>query len=95
MRYLSLLLMVVLVLLSALAAQACGRSIIRDFDGDPDEFQATNVHDETGCRLVLFWYVKFDPARGGEPSKSETPCEVRKRRGFSISFSGRKSFLEK
>jgi hypothetical protein len=93
MRYVSLLLMVVLLLLSTLAAQACGRSIIRDFDGDPDEFQATNVHDETGSKLVLYWYVNFDPTRGGEPSKSETPVRVRKRRRFSISFSGRKSFL--
>ena len=96
MRYVSLLLVVVLLLLSVAVVQAYWRPIIRDFDGDPDEFQATNVHNETGSRGGLLpRRVRLDEPEKGEPSKPRAFPEVRDRQCFSFSFSGRKFFLEK
>jgi hypothetical protein len=95
MRYVSLLLMVVFFLLLAMTSEACWRPMIRDFDGDPDEFQAANVHSETGSAKVSPWQARIETATDREQSEPEAFPEVRRRRRFSMSLPGRQFFLEK
>jgi hypothetical protein len=96
MRYVSLLLVVALLLLSVITAQACWRPMVRGFDGDPDEFQAANVHSDTqGSSRPESRHVRLDQPESREPSEPRLLPEVREQRRFSFSFSGREFFLEK
>ena len=95
MRYVSLLLMVVLLLLSAMPAEAYWRPMVRGFDGDPDEFQAANVHSEPGGAKVSPCHARSETVACREQSKPGPIRDGRRRRRVSVSLPGRDFFLEK
>ena len=90
-----LLLVVACILLWATSGLACWRHMIRDLEGDPDEFQTCRVHNEVDANEVSYRWRRVELRRTRKREDPEVSQERRPKRCVSIKFSGTQFFLEK
>jgi hypothetical protein len=82
-------------LLSATGVRACWRPITRDWHGDPDEYQATGMHDEGGAEMASSEWRNVELQKTREMIESRSGPKRHRTRRLSIKLPGRTFLLEK